>query len=449
MIPSKLAYFFLFGALACCVPYFNVFLTSLGLTATQAGLITGLRAIPAFIGAPLWGMLADFTGHHKTLWMLLSFTFLSLIFPMPWIAKHVSNFELGRNITSYENGTRSYKDIKYCTTECGDNTMFYIMMAVMFASGFVELNVVSFLDTFTMNLVKKSAKKTNFGRQRLFGAIGFALTSFLAGVAIDGYQDDYLSDYTATFYVFLPMFVIFMPMSFYVALKSEDRQIQTDVNEQAKKSLLKPVLKTCGKIPNIVFLLSVLLCGIFHGLLYGFMFLYMEKELSSTKTAMGLCVVIGSIGEIIMFPVSHKIIKTVDTIPCLIAGIFSYFLRFLLTSFVTNQWWMLPIQLLHSFGFALFFAAMMEHVTVISPKEIHTTMVSIVNGLKFGFGILIANMAGGVAYDHFGGGMLFLMTAFVCLGWVCVMVGYYYGSKLYGKLCGKTENKNKETTERE
>ncbi|XP_066932286.1 major facilitator superfamily domain-containing protein 6-like [Clytia hemisphaerica] len=446
MVPSKLSYLFFYGAQACYITYFNVFFTSLGLTATQAGLITGLRAIPAFIGAPLWGMLADYTGQRKALLLLLSVMHLSMVFPMPWIAKHVNDFELGKNHTSYNNGTITYIDIKYCTAECGDSTMFYVMMSVMLASGFVELAIGSFLDSFVMNLVEKSTKKTNFGRQRLFGAIGFAATSFVAGIFVDRYEDEYLSDYTAAFYVFFPIFLIFIPISFYVAYEAEIKP-STGGPVSSTKSLLKPVLKTCGSVSNIIFLITVLLSGICLGSVLGFIFLYMENELSSSKTAMGLSIVVGNIGEVLMFPASHKIIKTIGDIPCLISGIFSYFLRFLLMSVVTNQWVMLPIQLLHSFGFALFFAAAIERVEKISPKEIHTTMVSIVNGLKFGFGILIANMAGGATYDRYGGKVLFRGMAFICLGWSCVMVFYFYGSMLIDRLRKTPDNDTKQNIE--
>ena len=196
------------------------------------------------------------------------------------------------------------------------------------------------------------------------------------------------------------------------------------------------VLKTCGTLPNMIFLLTVFLTGICNGLMIGFFFLYMDQELNSSKTIMGLSMAFGNLGEIFIFPVSYKLIKMVGTIPCLISGIFAYFLRYIFLSIITNPWLTLPIQLLNAFCFALFVAAAIEHVVRISPKEICTTMVSIVNALKFGFGILIANMAGGATYDSYGGRVLFKGMAYICLAWTGLMIIYYYGGKLCRKIYG-------------
>ena len=196
------------------------------------------------------------------------------------------------------------------------------------------------------------------------------------------------------------------------------------------KSLTMSVIKTCGTLPNMIFLVTVFLTGICNGLMIGFFFLYMDQELNSSKTIMGLSMAFGNLGEIFIFPVSYKLIKMVGTIPCLISGIFAYFLQYIFLSIITNSWLTLPIQLLNAFCFALFIAAAIEHVVRISPKEICTTMVSIVNALKFGFGILVANMAGGTTYDSYGGRMLFQGTAYICLAWTGLMIIYYYGSIL-------------------
>ena len=99
--------------------------------------------------------------------------------------------------------------------------MFYVMVSMLIASGPLILAVTSFLDSFVMNLVKSSTKETDFGRQRLFGSIGFGSASLIAGYAVDNYHNKYLSDYTAAFYVFLPLWLLFIPLAFYVAMVSE------------------------------------------------------------------------------------------------------------------------------------------------------------------------------------------------------------------------------------
>ncbi|XP_066921455.1 uncharacterized transporter YwbF-like [Clytia hemisphaerica] len=450
MLPSKLSFMFFYGSHACYIMYFNIFFTSVGLTASQAGQISGIHALSSLLGAPLWGLLADYTGKRKVLMLVSSIIKLCLIFPLPWIAEYVNYIDM-RQHEKFRHD-KELQHVKYCTTLCGDDTMFHVMMSMLIASGPLILAITSFLDSFVMNLVKSSTKETDFGRQRLFGSIGFGSASLIAGYAVDNYTNKYLSVYTAAFYVFLPLWLLFIPLAFYVAMVSE---LETAVKPQylhafperknEQRSLTMSVLKTCGTLPNMIFLFTVFLTGICNGLMIGFFYLYMKRELSSSNTVMGVSIAFGNLGELFMFPVSYKLIKMVGTIPCLISGIFAYFLRYIFLSIITDPWLSLPIQLLNAFCFALFIAAAIEHVVKISPKEICTTMVSIVNALKFGFGILVANMAGGATYDSYGGRMLFKGMAFICLAWTCFMIIYYYGDKLFRTLCVSVNDDKKDT----
>ena len=61
-------------------------------------------------------------------------------------------------------------------------------------------------------------------------------------------------------------------------------------------------------------------------------------------------------------------------IPAIIIGVFSYFIRFLLISYVQNPWLILQIQRLHSVGFALFWNAAVEHTHAISNSEISASI---------------------------------------------------------------------------
>ena len=65
MLPSKLSYAFKGATEACHMPYMNLFLLSAGLSAVQAGQVTGLRYIGAIVGAPLLGVFADMKKRHR------------------------------------------------------------------------------------------------------------------------------------------------------------------------------------------------------------------------------------------------------------------------------------------------------------------------------------------------------------------------------------------------
>ena len=89
------------------------------------------------------------------------------------------------------------------------------------------------------------------------------------------------------------------------------------------------------------------------------------------------------------------------------------------------------LQTLSSLGFALAFAAMMEHCHVITPEPIRVSMNTIMTTLFFIVSNFVANVVGAKIYELHGGRMLFLLQALLCGVWTLVIVVHYAGKKLY------------------
>ena len=156
--------------------------------------------------------------------------------------------------------------------------------------------------------------------------------------------------------------------------------------------------------------------------LYGFLFLLLE-EFHASKTMMGLSLLVSCVSELIMFPFSFKIIDFIGgPLPCMALGVFSYFLRFLLLSFIDSAWFVLPIQLLHAVGYGIFWSAVLTQLETISPSRICTSMHALIVTLHFDIGSLIANVVGGVLYDLYKGQVLYQYVSFVCLFWTFVVL---------------------------
>ena len=62
MIPAKVTFFLTDGYFGSILPFMNVFYVSLGLSVTQAGIISGVSLAVSSIFNPLWSTLADATG---------------------------------------------------------------------------------------------------------------------------------------------------------------------------------------------------------------------------------------------------------------------------------------------------------------------------------------------------------------------------------------------------
>ena len=69
------------------VPFINVFLTSIGLSVSEAGFIGGMRLVSSSVAGPLWGFLADHTGYRKLIFTVLCLCTAFTISSLPWTAK--------------------------------------------------------------------------------------------------------------------------------------------------------------------------------------------------------------------------------------------------------------------------------------------------------------------------------------------------------------------------
>merc|ERR1712183_676879 len=107
-------------------------------------------------------------------------------------------------------------------------------------------------------------------------------------------------------------------------------------------------------------------------------------------------------------------------------GLLMYVIRFIALSYIRNPWYTIPIHLLHSVTFALFWAAAIEQTEAMSTKNIYGTMFGILNSVYFGFGGLIGNMGGGMIFDSFGGLALYRYSAILTGSLLVVFVLYFH-----------------------
>ena len=130
--------------------------------------------------------------------------------------------------------------------------------------------------------------------------------------------------------------------------------------------------------------------------------------------------------------------KIGGTIVAMEVGIFSFCVRFIAYAYIKNIALFMCTQLLHAFGYSLFFAAVVEHTKMVARDEIYMTTFTLVSGLYYGFGGLVGNMLGGFIYHHFSAQVLFLSMGVACGVWVVYMFVYFHGIVWVSKRRGNT-----------
>ena len=437
MIPSKVAYTLYGGILGLHMPFLNIFFMAVGLTASQAGFISGIRFASAAVAGPMWGMLADYTGRRKIIMAAISLGSAFPIFAMPWIAKTIhpnvnytcTNVTSSFGITHEACEAKMHKEI---------TTLFYVFLAITVFGSIFVMSMPGYVDSIVILVVKSGVKNTSYGAQRIFGSIGFTAANFIGGFVADHYNHPGITHYTGVFLMYLPSCLLLIPVGCYLVGQANwETKKEGEEPEKATHSK-KEIVTWENSITRKVFLLikrfdvsffatTVFISGLANSLFLSFSFILVRQYMHVSKTKMTFVVATGSMSELLIFPISSFIIKKIGTAPCITLGIFSYFIRFLTMSYANEFWMVVVLQLLHGIGFALSWAAMMEHTHQLVSKEISGTVFNIMCAVFYSFSALVANMIGGVLYDEVGGKELFRYVSGVCGIWT-IFMSLYYGA---------------------
>ena len=86
-----------------------------------------------------------------------------------------------------------------------------------------------------------------------------------------------------------------------------------------------------------------------------------------TQAKMSLALVLGSVSNIVCFPMASRLIKLLGgPSQGMIVGLLSYFVRYMVMAYTNVFEVMIAVQLLHGLCFALSWSAMIEHTQKVS-----------------------------------------------------------------------------------
>jgi len=466
MIPAKLTYLFWGGLIGTHLLYLNPFLESIGLPKDKSGIITGIGLALGSITGPFWGMLTDVTGSPKMIMILICIGSAVSVLSVPFIAAALPKevcvdglMKTGGMNLSIINSTMS-NTLQNSTTESCSQTsedrLFYTFLVVMGFGSIFYTNIQNYMDATALKTIKSSRKGATYGAQRIFGAIGATIAVQLTAALLEVGVNESLSPFSNAFFVYVPYALIAMPTGCFLiyqyqrnniemsaSLKSKAEPIDTEAAVESPMvkddtGLLQHLCRMFGNIDVVVFMFTVLISGIAFNLFIYWTISLINEQLQVTGFEAGIIMSGLNIANIIMFPWTGPIIKLLKgPKPAIVIGLAAHCIRNVVMSYTTNYWVMLFIQLLHTLDFALLFSAMMEYVHHISPQQILTTMIMILQSLHFGFAPFLINIVGGVVYQKYDGKTLFRSVGLMSGVWTLLLV-LYYGVQ-YKRRCKKNE----------
>ncbi|KAG8179138.1 hypothetical protein JTE90_015328 [Oedothorax gibbosus] len=236
----------------------------------------------------------------------------------------------------------------------------------------------------------------DFGRQRLYGALGWG-----AMAPIGGLLHDYTDDYLLSWIVMGLMFALCLWNLWKMDL----------VQPQFSQNILKDVGKVLRNAEFLAFELGVLLNGVGYGIIW----FYQVWFLTSIGASSLLCGLVQTVqnfvGEIPFLFYSSWFIKRVGHFNVLSLSLAAYCSRFLFYSYLQDPWLTLPMEVVHGLTYGLFYAATTSYAKLSAEPGTEATTQSILfsthEGLGGGLGCVIA----GLGFDAIGGHQTFFYVS--------------------------------------
>ena len=366
-----------FAVLGVWIPYWPLYMSSLGHRAAAIGLLLSMTLAVKLLGPPLWGPLAD-RGSRR--WVIISASFAACF--------SSSFFYHGENLTLLLMGTLSFS---------------------LFQNAQLSL-----VEATTLEVIDRDAgqnSQMDYGRIRLWGSWGFILFALGLGVLIDKWGIS-LVPWTLT---------LLLISSAIISLALPEAESRPP---QPKKS---PALFS---LPSIRwFYVTALLMQFSHGAYYGFMSLHLEHY-GFSRTSIGFLWTIGVVAEVMLFHYSKPLLARFGVAKLLSGSLFLAMLRWSLYT-QPPAWSMLLLgQVLHAFTFGAFHLAAVRQTFTMAPHASRSTAQAWYTALSFGLGGGLGILMCGHLYDSMGAEVLFaLMAGSSALG----ILTAYRSSTLFAK----------------
>jgi len=350
-------YFFFFASIGVLVPYWSLYLKSLGFGPAEIGELMAVIMATKIVAPNIWGWIADNTGRRvqiirlTTLFALIAFGGVFLRQGYWWIA------------------------------------------AVMCLFSFFWNAALPQFEAATMNMLGDQAHR--YSRIRLWGSIGFIVAVVALGPVLDLVGPG-----------IIPVAILLMLLGLVVSawlVPLENGLSVEHVGGSIWQVLSQPQV--------VIILLVCFLLQASHGPYYTFYTIYME-EAGYSRSLIGQLWALGVVAEIGVFVVMHRLLPRYGAKALLLLSLGLTTLRWLLTAwFVDSLAVMVFSQLLHAASFGLYHAVAIHLIHKIFIGRNQGRGQALYSSLSFGAGGAIGSLMSGYLWGGVGAVITFQLAA--------------------------------------
>ena len=339
-------YFFYFALLGTWLPYWSLYLKSLGYSSGEIGILSALVMVTKVLAPNLWGYLADRYDCRTRI------------------------IRLGALLAVIAFGGVYFRQD------------FYWLAAVVVGYSFFWNAVLSQFDVLTLSHL--SGQHGRYSLIRLWGSIGFIAAVLAVGAWLDHHPIVHL------LYIITALLSAIWLGSLLVAENPEG----LTRGDRSPGSLMR-ILKQPAVI---AFFATSFLLQFSHGPYYTFFSIHLEAQ-GYSKSATGMLWSLGVFAEVLLFMGMHRLLEHFSLRQILIASLALTALRWwLIAEFVESVAILVFAQCLHAASFGSAHAAAVETIRRFFTAH-HGQGMALYSGLSFGAGGALGAVLSGYAWD--------------------------------------------------
>ncbi|KAG2529026.1 hypothetical protein JM16_002323 [Phytophthora kernoviae] len=340
-----------------------------GFSKVQIGVLQTLPSLAAIVAPPFWGAIADRIRDQRFVHVFCIVSGSFLWFILQYFA------------WSYE----------------------WTIVVIVLAQ-FQRSPASSLLDHAVLNMLAKVGGE--YGKQRLFGAVGFGIGAYVTGlaVAVGGIYWAFGMSFTLCMSSLLVLRLI-PPVRYgdddgYTVLEPGEGKPKAD--PVSTPSFLENIRIVVKELDVLVLLGVVFLMGLMYGVLSSFLTLNLYNLSGGDAKIVGVAIICETASELPAFFFSHQVIKKMGTVNVLLMSIAGYALRISYYAVMTDAWSAIPFEFLHGITFGLAWAAVTQYVYSATPKGCEGTVMGVLNAIQNGLARALGTLVGGFFYEDYG-----------------------------------------------
>lgn len=362
-----LYYALVFALNACYKNFVPLFFSQRGFSQTHVGALLAGGPMIALLAQPFWGLAADRAPNRNRILALL----------LAGSGGCILLYPLGRGFGG--------------------------ALCLLAAFSFFQSAVTPVGDAITLDYVQRS--QGDYGRIRLFGSLGYGVTSVVAG---------FVAERSISV-----VFGIYALLAAVAAVTAFALPRSTGGMHRAQRGSFRRVLRAPGVIP-VLCLTAFAYAGFgFHA---GFFGIFLTQSGGSIGL-LGICLFLQAISELPFLFFSRRLQNRWGIPRLLTASTVFMAVRWLLMAVARNQYLILPISLMHGFSVIVFMYGVSVYIGSLVPEELRASGQAAFAMATFVGTSLLGNLLGGLLYDYCGASRVYLFGAALNL---CSAIAFGY-----------------------